>query len=270
MTDILAITAVYGQSHLRYLPAFLESLFTHKHTEVIIATDGERYDDIDRLMAWSTHVKDFSVTVVSCADDPMFRRVAQGASPGVAKIAAWQRAVRLTATGRKFVCLDVDSLVVQPLGNAFEQASQRPFNLAVPRSLHASGRYTYRPSLVAGIGTSVIAREFDAWLRETLRLAGLERRTVADLYGSPQAGALEVLASKAEESGQTLVAYLPGKTWAAEVPPFEGAGVVHFRSSAVPPRDDPSWAAITTDWHWARERYFQRLGVSVPRERVAL
>lgn len=270
MAEPLVITAVYGQSYLRYLPSFLESLFTHGHTELIIATDGERYDDVDRLMAWSTHVKDFSVTVVSCDADPMFRRVAQGAAPGMAKIAAWQRAVRLTATGRKFVCLDVDSLVLQSLAGAFEQASQRPFNLAVPRSLYASGRYVYRPSLVAGIGTSVIAREFDAWLRETLRLAGQERRVVADVYGSPQAGALEVLASKAEESGQTLIAYLPGKTWAAEVPPFDGAAVAHFRSSQVPPRDDATWAAITTDWHWARERYFQRLGVTAPRERVSL
>lgn len=270
MNDLLVITAVYKQPYLRYLPSFLESLFAHGHTEVIIATDGDRYDDIDRLMAWSTHVKDFSVTVVSCADDPMFRRVSQGAAPGIAKIAAWQRAVRLTATGRKFACLDVDSLVMQPLGGAFEQASQKPFNLAVPRSLHATGRYMYRPSLVVGIGTSVIAREFDAWLRETLRIASLERRAVADLYGSPQAGALEVLASKAEESGETLVAYLPAKTWAAETPPFDGAGVVHFRSSQVPPREDATWSAITTDWHWARERYFQRLGASAPRERAAL
>lgn len=270
MTDLVVIMAVYGQSYLRYLPSCLESLFSHGHTEVIIATDGERYDDIDRLMTWAAHMKDFSVTVVACDADPMFRRVAQGSTPQQAKIAAWQRAVRLTAIGRKFVCLDVDSLVLKPLTLAFEQASQRPFNLAVPRSLHSSGRYTYRPSLVAGIGTSVIAREFDAWLRETLRLAGLERRTVADIYGSPAAGALEVLASKAEESGQTLIAYLPGKTWAAETPPFEGAGVAHFHASALPPRDDPSWAAITTDWHWARERYFQRLGVSAPREQVAI
>src|SRR6266446_6062184 len=83
--DTIAITAVYGNAdYLKYLPAFIESLWEQGQREVLVVTDDKRYAELDALATWASYEKGYEVTIVSMTDDEWFKRAVSGAVPTTA------------------------------------------------------------------------------------------------------------------------------------------------------------------------------------------